>query len=120
MSKKTVVLGASHKPQRYSNMAVNLLREHDFEVVAVGRRSREVDGWEILEGKPDIDDVHTVTLYLNAYNQKEFYDYILNLNPERVIFNPGAENVELETMLSEKGIEVDRACTLIMLRSRQF
>ena len=120
MSKKTVVLGASHKPHRYSNMAVNSLRQHDIEAVAVGRRARQVGDWEILEGKPAVEDVDTVTLYLNSYNQKEFYDYILDLEPRRVIFNPGAENVEFETLLEEKGVEVDRACTLVMLRSSQY
>ncbi len=114
--KKTLVIGASHKPQRYSNMAVNLLQNYDHEVVALGRKARQVDSWEILEGKPDLDDIDTVTLYLNENNQKEYYDYIQRLEPKRVIFNPGAENRELSKLLEKKGIETVEACTLVMLR----
>lgn len=114
---KTLVLGASHKPDRYSNLAVNMLREYEHDLVAVGRRAREEDGWEILEGKPAVEDVDTVTLYLNPQNQKEYYDYILSLNPRRVIFNPGTENPEFRQMLEEAGIEPVSACTLVMLRA---
>lgn len=114
---KTLVLGASHKPDRYSNLAVNMLKEYEHDFVAVGRRAREVDDWQIIEGKPDIDDIDTVTLYLNPFNQREYYDYILSLNPRRVIFNPGTENPELINKLKEANIEPVSACTLVMLRA---
>lgn len=114
---KTLVLGASHKPDRYSNLAVHMLKEYDHEIIALGRRSREVDDWEIVEGKPKLEGVGTVTLYLNPHNQKEYYDYILSLKPRRVIFNPGTENPELKKLLVEAGIEPVSACTLVMLRT---
>lgn len=117
---KTLVLGASHNPARYSYMAVKMLKEYDHEVVALGRKARPVEDWEIISGHPDLKDIHTVTLYLNADNQQEYYDYLLNLNPARVIFNPGAENPELRKMLEEKGVETLNACTLVMLRTSQF
>lgn len=117
---KTLVLGASHKSYRYSYLAVNSLRQLGFEVVALGRRSRQVDDWEILEGKPELRDIDTVTLYLNAQNQEEYYNYILKLKPRRVIFNPGAENYEFEKMLELNDIEVINACTLVMLRTNQY
>lgn len=120
MSKRTLVIGASHKPVRYSYMAINMLKEYGHEAVALGRRARQVDDWEINEGKPELDDIHTVTLYLNAANQREYHQYILDLKPERVIFNPGAENLELEAALEAKGVEALRACTLVMLRSGQY
>ena len=117
---KTLVMGASHKPHRYSNMAVNLLKEYGHEVVAQGRRAQQVDDWEILKGTPSIEELHTITLYLNADNQQEYYDYILGLNAERVIFNPGAENRDLKKKLEEKGVETVEGCTLVMLRTHQF
>lgn len=117
---KTLVIGASHKPVRYSYMAVKMLKDYNHEVVALGRRARAVEDWEILQGKPEIPNLDTVTVYLNADNQKEYYDYFLELNPRRVIFNPGAENRELVTLLNKNGIETENACTLVMLRSNQF
>ena len=117
---KTLVLGASHNPARYSYSAVKMLQEYGHEVVALGRRAREVEDWEILSGTPDIPDLNTVTMYMNAHNQRDFQDYILRLNPRRVIFNPGAENPELSAKLKGKGVEVLDACTLVMLRTNQY
>lgn len=117
---KTLVLGASHKPERYSNKAMNLLREHGHKVVALGRRARTFDQWQIDEGQPDYRDIHTVTVYLSAKNQKEYYDYLLKLAPERVIFNPGAENPELASLLRSAGIAVEEACTLVLLHTHQY
>lgn len=117
---KTLVVGASHKPVRYSYMAVKMLREYDHEVVAIGKRAREVEDWKIIAGKPDLKDVHTITLYLNSENQKEYYEYFLSLKPKRIIFNPGAENSELKQLLKDNNIEPVEACTLVMLRSHQY
>lgn len=117
---KTLVVGASHKPVRYSYMAVKMLKEYDHEVIALGNRARKVEDWEIIDDKPEVKDIHTITLYLNANNQKEYYDYFLSLNPQRVIFNPGAENRELEELLREHDIKPVQACTLVMLRSGQY
>ena len=115
MLKKTLVLGASLKPQRYSHLAIERLVQHGHPVVAVGRRAGEVQGVQIQTGMPAMDDIHTVTLYLNEVNQEPFVDYIMSLKPKRIIFNPGAENPKLEKLASEKGIEVEEACTLVML-----
>lgn len=117
---KTLVIGASHNPARYSNMAINMLKEYGHEVVALGRRARVVDDWEILDGAPEIPNLDTITVYLNADNQKEYYDYFLKLNPRRVIFNPGAENAELAVLLNQNGIETENACTLVLLRTNQY
>ena len=115
MLKKTLVLGASLKPVRYSNLAIRRLIQHGYSVVAVGRRTGEVEGVEILTGMPGLKDIHTITVYLNADNQKHFYDYILQLKPQRIILNPGAENQQLEKLASDNGVEVVNACTLVML-----
>lgn len=117
---KTVVLGASHKPYRYSYMAVQLLRQYGHEVIAIGKRAREVDDWEIVEDPFPLEDVHTVTMYLNASNQEYYHEFLKDHNFKRVIFNPGAENPVLAAELEQKGVEVLDACTLVMLRTGQF
>src|SRR5688572_22677306 len=104
MSKKTVVLGASTNPGRYSNMAVNKLTAYKHPVVAIGRRAGKIGDVEVITGEPKQEEVDTVTLYLNPTNQKPYYDYILSLNPKRIIFNPGTENDELEELAKKKGI----------------
>lgn len=115
MSGKTVVIGATENTSRYSNMAVKSLLRHGKEVAAVGLKEGEIDGVKIHAGHPPIENVDTITMYVGPKNQPPLYDYILSLNPKRIIFNPGAENDELEKMAEEKGIEVVEACTLVML-----
>jgi predicted CoA-binding protein len=119
-SKKTMVLGASANPERYSNLAVRRLRNAGHSVSAVGRKPATVGDVEIAADKLVITDVDTVTLYLNPANQKEYYDYILSLHPKRIIFNPGAENPELEALASAHGIEPVEACTLVLLSTGQY
>lgn len=118
--KKTLVLGASENPSRYSNMAIKKLLSHGHEVVAIGSRKGQVQQVEITTEHPDISGLHTVTLYLNANNQKPYYDYILSLKPERIVFNPGAENEELATIAEKAGIQVMEACTLVLLSTGQY
>ncbi len=112
---KVVVLGASPNPNRYSYKAVSLLKSKGYDVVAIGIRDGEINGVPIIKGKPDIDNVHTVTLYLNPVRQREYYDYILKLKPQRVVFNPGTENPELQEILRQNNINYVEACTLVML-----
>lgn len=119
--KTTLVLGASPKPERYSNRAVRTLKTKNIPVIAIGRREYDQDELKIHKGIPhDIGQVHTVSLYLNAENQKEFYDKILHIHPARVIFNPGASNPEFERILEKADIEVVTDCMLAMLACRQF
>ncbi len=118
--KKTLVLGASVNPARYANMAINRLLAYRHPVVGIGKDMGNVGGVEITMDTPPMDDIDTVTLYLNPRNQVPYHDYILSLKPKRVIFNPGTENDELEAMLREKGIEAKEACTLVMLGTGQY
>ncbi|RYY60903.1 MAG: CoA-binding protein [Chitinophagaceae bacterium] len=118
--KKTLVLGASDNPARYSCLAIERLRAHGHPVVAVGRKTTAVDGVDIVKDKEEFMDVDTVTLYLNPANQKEYYDYILSLRPKRIIFNPGTENPELEELAQEKDIRTMDACTLVLLTTGQY
>ncbi|HRN98445.1 MAG TPA: CoA-binding protein [Flavobacterium sp.] len=120
MKKKTLVLGASDNPARYSNMAINRLVGAGHPVVAVGLKEGEVAGVQIQKGMPGFDDVDTLTLYLNPRNQEQYYDYITSLHPRRVVFNPGTENPELFKILREKGIEAEVACTLVLLSTGQY
>lgn len=117
MKKKTLVLGASEKPDRYSNKAIRMLLNHEYEVVALGLRPGEVNGVKIDTGFPAYEGVDSVTLYLNPKRQQAYYDYILSLKPNRVVFNPGTENPEFYQLLTENKIEVEPACTLVMLKS---
>jgi predicted CoA-binding protein len=120
ISKKTLVLGASANPSRYSYLAVNKLREHKHPVVAIGRTTALVADIPVQSETDPIPDLDTVTLYLNPVNQKNYYNYILEQHPKRVIFNPGAENLEFEKILEEKGIQTVEACTLVLLATGQY
>ncbi|MEO7522863.1 MAG: CoA-binding protein [Ferruginibacter sp.] len=119
-SKKTLVLGASENPNRYSYLAIQKLLSHDHPVVAIGKQSGHVHGIDILKEKKMEHDIDTVTLYLNPMNQKNYYNYILDLTPKRIIFNPGTENEELAILAKEKGIKTLEACTLVMLGTGQY
>lgn len=119
-SKTTLVLGASNNPARYSNMAIQRLRSHQHPVVAIGKRTGQVADTPLETETRKIDGIDTVTLYLNPSNQREYYKYILDLKPKRIIFNPGTENDELAEMATEKGIQPIEACTLVLLSTGQY
>ncbi len=119
-SKKTLVLGASENTSRYSNIAIHRLRNNGHEVVAIGKKEGQVGDVPISVQKETIEQVDTVTLYLNPAHQKQYYDYILSLHPRRIIFNPGAENDEFYDIVQEKGIQPVEACTLVMLSTGQY
>lgn len=118
--KKTVVLGASDNPERYSYLAVQRLKNHLHPVIAIGRKAGVIEGVPVTTELLPEKEVDTVTLYLNPTAQKDFYDYILSLRPRRIIFNPGTENDELEILAEANGIQCLEACTLVMLNTGQY
>ena len=118
--KKTLVLGASDTPSRYSFLAVHRLRSYGHPVVAIGKKNGVVNDVTIDKEKKPIENVHTVTLYLNPAHQKQYYDYIVSLKPQRIIFNPGAENDELAELATRNGIKPLEACTLVLLSTNQY
>ena len=118
--KKTLVLGASENPARYGNIAIHRLLRYGHPIVAVGKRKGEVEGVSIETEPPFMDDIDTITLYLNPTNQQPYYDYIISLKPKRIIFNPGTENPELQRMAIKSGIKPIEACTLVMLGTGQY
>ena len=114
-NKKTLVIGGSTNPERFSYKAIKKLVKYDFPVVSVGLRAGEVEGVTIETGKPDFKDIHTITLYVGKAHQPEYYEYFMHLKPQRIIFNPGTENAELRELAKNNGIETVEFCTLIML-----
>ena len=116
-----VVLGASPKPERYSNQAVRALLEHGHRVIPIHPLLKKIAGVPVVPSLSGVKDiVNTLTLYVGPERGKELLQDMINLGPDRVIMNPGTESDELEEALNAKGIAVIRACTLVMLRTDQF
>ncbi len=118
--KKTLVVGASPNPDKYSYKATMMLNEYNHPVVAFGIKKGKIESQKIINELPTDKDFDTVTLYLNPQNQEMYIDYILNLKPKRVVFNPGTENPKFKKMLLEKGVKALEACTLVLLRTGQY
>lgn len=117
----TVVIGASEKPSRYSNRAIQMLQAHGFTAVPVSRTGKDVLGLKGYASLADVPDpVDTVTVYLSPEKQAPVIRAILALQPRRVIFNPGAENPAAYPGLAKHGIEIVEACTLVLLSTGQF
>lgn len=117
----TLVLGASTNPERYAYLASNLLLQKGHKIALVGIKAGKLKQIPIETDKNKIfSDIDTVTLYVGAKNQPEWYEYILKTNPRRIIFNPGTENPELRQKAQEQGIECIEACTLVLLRTGQY
>ncbi|WNM20206.1 CoA-binding protein [Flavobacterium capsici] len=119
-NKKTVVLGASTKPDRYAYKAISMLVDKGHSVIAIGQNTGEVEGVKIYTKNIPLKNIDTVTLYLNPTRQRDFYNYIIETKPKRVIFNPGTENPEFYQLLKANGIEVEVACTLVLLTTNQY
>lgn len=118
--KRTLIIGATSNPSRYAYLAAQKLRQYGHPILLIGRRNGFALGEEISTNKTDWEDVDTVTLYINPSHQPEYYDYIVSLNPKRVIFNPGTENPEFKDILMDKNIIPVEGCTLVMLSTGQF
>ena len=115
------ILGASNKPERYSNQALRLLAEKGHAVFPVHPALAEIDSHRVFKTLVDIPEpVDTVTLYVSPAHSTGMASAILASKPRRVIFNPGTENPELEQTLAAAGIETVHACTLVLLRTGQF
>ena len=120
MVKKTLVLGASLNPDRYSNIAIRKLVSNKIDVIAIGLKQGKINKIHIQNNLTLYENIHTVTLYLNQKRQKDYYSYIISLNPQRVIFNPGTENSELYKLLAKESISYIEACTLVLLSTNQY
>ena len=118
--KRTLILGASLNKDRYACMAIRQLTDMKMWGVGIGSTAGNINGFNIYAHEISVDDIHTVSIYLHPANQKGYYDYVIKLNPKRVIFNPGAENREFEVLLSQHHIPFERSCTLVLLSTGQF
>ena len=119
-NKPTVVIGASPNTDRYSNKATLSLQKHGHTVFPIGIRSGKINDIDIITDRPQIETVDTVTLYVGLDNQPAWMDYVFSLKPKRIIFNPGTENPEFESLAQSKGIEATEACTLVLLSINQY
>ena len=119
---KTMVMGASPKPHRISYRVTLILSEGGHEVVPIGINKGNIGSLEIkeLESKPSIEDIHTISMYIGPANQRSWYQYILDLKPKRVIFNPGSENPEIYEKLTLAGIAFEESCTLVLLSTGSY
>jgi predicted CoA-binding protein len=115
LNKKTLVIGGSTNTSRFSNRAIRELIGNDVDVVSIGMKESSVSSVDIDVGKPGYSDIHTVTMYIRPSIQSEYYDYVIGLNPDRIIFNPGTENNEFAEIAKKNNIEVVENCTLVML-----
>ena len=119
-NKKTLVLGASTKPDRYAFKAITMLTEKGHSVLAIGQNTGEVAGVKIYTKAIPLSKLDTVTLYLNPLRQRDYYNYIVEAKPKRVIFNPGTENPEFYQLLELNNIKAEVACTLVLLTTNQY
>ena len=117
---KTLIIGASNNPERYAYKAAERLLAHGHEIELLGLRSDVIFGKTIDTERKQYIDIDTVTLYVGPQRQPDFYEYIVSLNPRRVIFNPGTENFDFEALLSKNGIIAEEACTLVLLGTGQY
>ena len=115
-----IVLGASSNPERYSYKAVVKFKSKGYTVFPVGKKKGTIEEMEILASPPEDINVDIVSIYLNKQNQLPYYDYLMNLKPGFVIFNPGTENSELEEMLTLEGVKTEEACSLVLLSIREL
>ncbi|MCA6435155.1 MAG: CoA-binding protein [Bacteroidota bacterium] len=120
MNKPTVIIGASPKSDRYSYLATKKLKEHGHTVYPIGITEGDIEGTTILTHRAILNNVHTITLYINPSHQENWLPYLLTLKPQRIIFNPGTENPILYPILEENGIEYTEACTLVLLSLNQY
>lgn len=120
--KKTLIVGATTNSARYAYLAAEMLTEYGHEIIPMGIKKGLIFDKEILNirEKPQVVGVDTITLYIGPEHQPEWYEYLINLKPKRIIFNPGTENRDFEQQAKASGIEVLQACTLVMLRSNQY
>ena len=119
-NKKTLVLGATSKPDKYAYLAITKLVDKGHSVLAIGHNAGEVAGIKIQTKAIPLKNIDTVTLYLNPARQRDYYNYVVEAKPKRVIFNPGTENPEFYQLLQLNNIKVEVACTLVLLKTNQY
>ena len=116
----TMVLGASPNPERYSYMATVMLLEKGHAIYPYGIKKGMIQSLSIEQEWPIPGSITTLTLYLGPTAQVEYYDQMIALKPDRIIFNPGTENPRLVELAHAANISTIEACTLVMLTTGQY
>ena len=115
------ILGASNKHDRYSYKAFKALSEAGWEVLPIHPSIPSIEGNRVYRSLKDLTTKpHTVTVYVNPSILEPIIDDLIELNPARVIFNPGTESAMAKERLKNSGIEALEACTLVLLATHQF
>ena len=118
---KVAVLGASPKEDRYANKVLHKLADKGHEAIGVNPAQPAIPGFQVVKSLEELpSDVHTLTMYVGPERSTPLGDAILAQGFQRVIFNPGAENPDLERRLEQAGVEVLEACSLVMLSTGQW
>ena len=117
---KILIIGASSNHQRYAYMATERLLEAKFELYLLAKQEGQVLGQKVVTEMPENGSIDTVTMYVGAKHQEEYFQKLIDLAPRRVIFNPGTENIALQDLLKSNGVDVQVNCTLVMLSLNIF
>ena len=118
----TLIIGASPKPHRFAYKALLALQDKQQAVLLFAARGGSIEGLPVATSLADIDacDVDTITLYVNPERLKPMYQAIIELQPNRIIFNPGTESAAAKALFEPLGIACIEDCTLIMLREGHY
>ncbi len=120
-SETVVVMGASPKPDRYAYKAMEMLARFGHRAIPVNPALDEVLGEKCYGRIADVPEkIDTVTMYLGKQRSDPLTDEIIAAKPRRIIMNPGAENDALTEKAEAAGIEVEEACTLVLLQTGGF
>ena len=119
-NKKTLIIGATTKPDRAAFKAIGMLVDKGHSVLALGQNTGEVAGIKINTKAIPVKNIDTISLYLNPTRQRDYYNYIIEAKPKRVIFNPGTENPEFYQLLELNNIKFEVACTLVLLTLNKY
>ncbi len=118
---KVAILGASDNPERYAFKAFKMLKEYGHTPLPVTPKLTVLDGTPVYSMLDEVPrPVDTLTMYVGPAVSSSMLGQIISLKPRRVIFNPGAENPDLQNKLASAGILVEEACTLVLLKTNQF
>lgn len=119
--KTVAVLGATSDPQKFAYRAWQKLKAAGHKVLLINPNFTAIEGQPVLASLDQIHEpVDTLTLYVGPEKSEALMEDILDLRPQRVIFNPGTESATLAAALRDHRIHSVRGCTLVMLDSGTF